>query len=486
MRKVAIVGLLCGMVSVGCAKGGATQGAVHVIRHDAPATAATDGPAIAKDGPKAEPGDRKASGAWVGAATESEMLLNGTRETFLGVWVDVPEARPEVRAAVDVALVVDTSGSMAGEKITNARAAASKLVRSLRDGDIVSLIAFDDNARVIVSPTKLDVETRETVLRAIARLHVGGSTNMFEGLSVGESHVSSAPTTHAVRRVVVISDGKANVGPSTPSALGMLAERGMRNRVQVTSLGVGTDYDENTLNALAVRSSGRMYHIGDAREMASIMKTELDLLEATLASDAFVEIVPAPGVRLMGAEGIRADFHDGALRIPLGALHAGQHREALVQVRIDEPEAFEGKARSLASVRLRFRDPSEGDLERIQEVVARTQMTPDAAMVAKTESSRTKAIVAIQSAARAQIRVAQNINDGNFVDADRELAKAEQQLAAQARTVRSEDERRRLEASAKKVGAARKSAAAAAAAPAPARRAEALKQNAAGMSDMGF
>src|SRR5262249_28319413 len=153
--------------------------------------------------------------------------------------------------------------------------------------------------------------------------------------------------------------------PSSPQMLGALAERGLKHRAQVTSLGVGIDYDEHTLNALSVRTSGRLYHLSDPREMKGTLAHEMELLGSTVASDAVVEIVPAPGVALIGADGIRADWGEsGALRIPLGALYGGQHREALVRVRVS-PAAFEraggSASKPLASVRLRFRDPADGD-----------------------------------------------------------------------------------------------------------------------------
>jgi Ca-activated chloride channel homolog len=287
--------------------------------------------------------------------------------------------------------------------------------------------------------------------------------------------------------VVVISDGMANVGPSSPETLGAIAERGLRFRAQVTSLGVGNDYDERTLNALAVRSSGRLYHLTEPREMASILKGELDLLNATLASDSFVEIVPAPGVQLIGADGIRADWSEGgSLRIPLGALHAGQHREALVRVRLTDPSTFEGHTRSLASVRLRFRDAQESDLERVQEIVARTQLTNDSAAVASNISSRTKAIVAIQESAKIQMAAAQRINDGQFMDADKELARAQAQLAAQAQVVTAPAEKKRIAEAQTKVAAARAATAAMPSKPKAAQRADALEMNAQGMRAMGF
>lgn len=498
MRKLGslVVGVLPFLVALtGCARaaGPATQIA-GAPSASAASEAKADEAAVASDGPGAgvapgqEPADRtaKRNGTWIGASAEGDLLSSNTRETFLGVWVDVPEVRPEARAPIEVALVVDTSGSMAGSKIESARAAAATLVRSLKDGDIVALDAFSDEARTLVPPTRLDMHTRSEILRQIALLVPSGSTNMFSGLTLAESQIASAPASHTLRRVVVISDGIANVGPSSPDILGAIAERGLRNRAQVTSFGVGIDYDERTLNALSVRSNGRLYHIGEPREMAGMLKSELALLEATLASDAFVEVVPAPGVQVLGADGLHAEARDGGLRIPLGALHAGQHREALVRVRITDPAAFEGHTRSLASVRLRFRDANEGDLERIQEVVARTQLTSDDGAVARSVSSRTKAIVAIMDASKTQMQAAQRINDGNFVDADKELERAQQTLSAQARVVTAPAEKKRLEVAAGKVATARAAARAMPSAPKAVQRDGALKLNADAMHDQGF
>ena len=489
MRKATVIGfgLVMALASTGCGSAGS---AASSVKAPAATTAGAASPAGEAEVAVAEPADgRRAArdGTWIGAAAEGDMLMSSTRETFLGVWVDVPDVRPEVRPPMELALVVDTSGSMAGAKIENARSAAAMLVNNLADGDIVALDTFSDTARTVVPPTRLTAESRARLLRAIAALGVSGSTNMFDGLTLAESQVAAAPATHSLRRIVVISDGIANVGPSSPETLGAIAERGLRFRAQVTSLGVGNDYDERTLNALAVRSSGRLYHLGEPREMANILKGELALLNATLASDSFVEIVPAPGVALVGADGVRADWHDGgSLRIPLGALHAGQHREALVRVRITDPASFEGQTRSLASVRLRFRDAEDGDLERVQEVVARTQLTGDEAAVASHASSRTKAIVAIQESAKIQMAAAQRINDGQFMDADKELARAEASLAAQARVVSAPAEKKRIAEAQTRIAAARATTQAMPSKPKAAQRNDALEMNASGMKDMGF
>ncbi len=466
-----------GMVAAGCSAHSSGPGPASPQASSAPiAVAATDG--------------ANAKGTWIGTGAASDTLLVGNEETTLGVWVDAPEvAAAHEHVPVDLALVIDTSGSMEGEKIENARSAAKTLVDSLKDGDIVSIDRFDDDAKPVVAPTIVNKESRVTVERKIDALTTGGSTNLFDGLALGEAHVARAPETHSVRRVVVISDGQANIGPSSPAELGQLAERGVKFHAQVTALGVGNDYSEQTLNALAVRSSGRLYHIDDPREMAGMLRHELDLLQSTVASDAFVEVVPAPGVQLLGADGIRGDMtSDGSMKIPLGALFGGQHREALVRLRVasSDKDANEAISKPIASVRLHFRDPSEGDLERIQETVAKVSWTSDPNVALQHANAKTQSIIAVQEAAKLEMQAAQSVNTGRFDDADGSLAVAEKKLETQASVTKDKAMRDELEGQAHHIAAARKATSAAAAAPAPVQRSQALKLNQGGMAGMGF
>ena len=479
MRRI---GLLVGALLVtGCASSGAIAPPKLNATTGDPKPIATD---------DARPGKTPAASTapWIGAAPESDMILasGGGGEAYVGVWVDAPQAKPRVRAPVDIALVIDTSGSMRGDKIEAARAAASALVSALSEGDIVSVDTFSDHAMVLVPPTSLDRMTRQRILSTISEITPAGPTNMFEGLSLGESHMAQAPADHPVRRVVVISDGIANVGPSTPEALGQLAERGLRFRAQVTSLGVGNDYDENTLNALAVRTSGRLFHLSEPREMASILKREVDLLGSTVASDAFVEVVPATGMQIVSADGVRVEqMGNGAVRIPLGALYSGQHRELLVKVRL-LPHAKLGDSLAIASVRLHYHDPAEGDLDRLQETIVRVTPTDDVASVDFHPNAKTKAIIAMHGAAKLQMQAAQQVNNGDFRAADAQLAEAEEQLKKGAAMTKDDGEKRRLAAAAGAVGRARAATQGAAAAPAPAKRDQALQLNGSGMHDLGY
>lgn len=485
MRPV-FLGCLLAASLVGCAG----QHAVHPVVASNTVTTTTDtkpAPKDPKDDPVVAPDlpHPAKNAAWIGASAESEALLVGQSETSVGVWVDAPTERPKARVPVDLALVVDTSGSMAGAKMDNAKLAAKMIVDSLTDGDIVSIAAFDNDARTIAEPTVLSTMTRAAVQSKIAMLHPSGSTNMFDGLSLAEMHASRAPQTHGVRRVVVISDGIANVGPSSPDALGALAEKGLRFRTQVTSLGVGTEYDERTLNALALRTTGRLYHLSEPKEMASMLKREVDLLTSTVASDAFVEIVAANGVTFTATEGARGEWitRGTSLKIPLGTLFAGQHREMLVRAHVTP--GVTNTSAPLASVRLHFKDPDEGDLERVQEVVARFRFTNDEKEVFTAQSARTRSIVAIMDAAKVEIQAAQAVSTGQVASADADLARAQTALEKKAADIADETQRARVMAQARSIGATRATMPKPTA-PAPAMRDSALKMNQAGMAAEGF
>src|SRR5262249_4363513 len=158
------------------------------------------------------------------------------------------------------------------------------------------------------------------LLRAIAGLTPMGGTNMYDGLGLAEQYAHAAPLSHPVRRIVMISDGIANVGPTSPEILGAVAARGAAGGAQVSAIGVGLDYDRRTWNSLAGRSSGRLYRLDEPRQMTAILDKEIGLLQSTAATGAVVEIVPAPGVTILSAEGVQIQRVGNATRVALGTM----------------------------------------------------------------------------------------------------------------------------------------------------------------------
>jgi Ca-activated chloride channel family protein len=252
-----------------------------------------------------------------------------------------------------------------------------------------------------------------------------GGTNMYDGIRVGESRLAEAPATHAIRRLVVISDGRANVGPSDPFQLGQLAANGTEWGVQVSAIGVGLDYDERTLAALAVQSAGRLYHLEHPAQMAVILQEELNLLANTVATNAWIEIVPAQGVRVLDVMTPGASVENGRVRMNLGSLHAGQSREVLFRAAVDT--SSEGD-RTLASARLVYREPGRSGAQQSQSVALSYGVTDDRDEVARSQAPRVQAMVATHEASQAQLRAVELLNEGRNEEAAVALDGAGRQL----------------------------------------------------------
>lgn len=368
---------------------------------------------------------------WVGGSpAQGRVLVDANGDTWVGIWIDAPArvTQPRARAPMAISLVVDTSGSMAGDKIQNARMAAASLLESLRDGDIVSIYGFSSGVSEIAAPTVLSPATRGSLMQRISLLQAAGGTNMWDGMQVGVSRMSQAPATHPLRRIFLISDGHANIGPSDPASLGNLAAGATEYGTQITAIGVGYDYDQSTLGALAVRSSGRLYHLGQSHQMAAILEQELNMMSNSVALNAYIEVVPAPGVLILEGATTGAVIEGGRLRYPLGALHASQRREILFRARV--PTSMVG-SRQLATARLVYETPSERE-QRVQTAPITYEVTRDRAASAESAAPRVVAMVADYEATQAQRQAAVLMQQGQSQQAAVVLERAQRRAEATA------------------------------------------------------
>ena len=285
-----------------------------------------------------------------------------TGEDLLAVWHDIPaESSVQERAPMSVSLVIDVSGSMRGSKIAQARAAAVELLRGLRDGDRISVVAFASTVEVVVPTMTLDRTTRSFVEQRVQSLRAGGNTALHRGLALGLSMAASGGTDWPLRRAFLLSDGHANVGPSRPWDLAQLASTGLRAGVNVTGIGVGVDYDLDTLERIVVASAGRFYHVGHFADLPGIVGSEIAALQGTFGTEAYVEIQPGPGVTIVS--GVTPGFArvGSGFRLSVGALYAGRTIQLLARVRV--PTGAPGD-RHVATAELVYRD-AEGEVRRL-------------------------------------------------------------------------------------------------------------------------
>jgi Ca-activated chloride channel family protein len=276
------------------------------------------------------------------------------RDTESFLFLDLQAAAEDLATTsvpVSVSIVVDRSGSMQGTRLENAMAAARGMVMRLRDGDTVSVVAYNTATTVLVSPTVIDERSRQDVMLGLRGVEAQGNTCISCGIEASMDLIARRPGT--VHRMLLLSDGEANIGVRDIEGFRRLAERARGMEASISSIGVDVDYNERIMFALAQASNGRHYFVEDPSGLPRIFDDELQSLVRTVASDAEVEIDLAPGIEL-------AEVYDRVFRrdgnrlfIPFGTFTAGDQKTLLVRLRLGRGEP--GR-RAVGEVRLRYND----------------------------------------------------------------------------------------------------------------------------------
>ncbi|MGG5890685.1 vWA domain-containing protein [Falsiroseomonas sp. HC035] len=187
------------------------------------------------------------------------------------------DVRPEKAPAVNLALAVDVSGSMAGSKIEAARRTATAVIEALTPRDRLTLVAFDSTAELLLDARAMDKAGRAAAQAAVRRLEDRGGTNLWEGWLLAAERVATAMAAdpRASHRVLILSDGQANEGVTEVQQLarhtGGLLERG----IVTSAVGIGDGYDEVLLGAMVEAGGGRLHDAEHAAEIAEVVLGEL-------------------------------------------------------------------------------------------------------------------------------------------------------------------------------------------------------------------
>jgi Ca-activated chloride channel family protein len=262
--------------------------------------------------------------------------------------------RHGLRPPVNLALVIDRSGSMSGDKIAKAREAALEAVRRLSPDDIVALVVYDSHVQTLVPAQRVGDGRR--LEQAIRGIEVGGNTALYGGVTRGVAEVRRhLEDRRFVNRVILLSDGLANVGPSSPEDLGRLGASLLKEGISVTTIGLGLGFNEDLMTRLAQCSDGNTYFVEHSGDLPRIFAAELGDVLSVIARRVIIEIEFPEGVRPMKFIG-----RDGAIRgqraeLTLNQLYGGQEKFALVEVEVAPARA--GAELEIARARVSYENP---------------------------------------------------------------------------------------------------------------------------------
>lgn len=253
----------------------------------------------------------------------------------LALRADATGAASPARLPTDLIVVLDRSGSMAGEKIAHARAAIRALVDRLGPEDRFSLVTYASAAELRVPLGDVTPAARGDWLASVDSLLPGGGTNLSAGLDLALATLDGARRAGRSPRVVLISDGLANQGDVSREGLRARAVRSATGESPLSAVGVGLDFDEELMASLADAGTGNFYYLESAVGLSEVFASELATARETVAAAVTIRFAPAAGVELVEAAGYPIDrAADGARLLRPGTLFAGQERRLWATLRV--------------------------------------------------------------------------------------------------------------------------------------------------------
>lgn len=299
-------------------------------------------------------GNRVGDVRWEIRSSHPLMDWRGPGRVLVEVQVRADRLAAAKRRPIATAIVLDRSGSMRGSKWSDAAEAARAAIRRLEPGDIVSVVSYASDVRVDWPARRFERRDRDDLMRVIDRMQPTGSTYLEGGLRRAAEQLRDIKRGDRPTRILLVSDGNANVGVQSGDGLSRIARGYAADGIVTTTIGLGTDYNEDTMTAVADGGNGSYYYVRESERLAETFSTEIERMMATAARRVSVRVRPGAGVRVRRALGyVTEPFGDGGVEIPLGDLASGAERSVLLELELRCDRR--GRQR-LAGIELGFED----------------------------------------------------------------------------------------------------------------------------------
>ena len=259
------------------------------------------------------------------------LLPGEEQEVFLYVALRGADVPLEQRLDLNLALVVDRSGSMGSQdKLVQAKAAAEQLVERLGPRDRLAIVVYDNEIDTVVPSSFVD-ETGgfKTAIRA---LRPGGNTNLYGGLAAGCNEVLAHYDERALNQVLLLSDGLANEGLTDRTKIRRRVQGFHERGLRVSTMGMGLNYDEELLGLLAHNARGNYSYVDHAEAVGGYLDREIDQLAAVVARDLELRVELGDGVRLEEVYGYPSRREGDAVVVPIPDTFAGERRKVVLRL----------------------------------------------------------------------------------------------------------------------------------------------------------
>lgn len=357
-------------------------------------------------------------------ADQNCILADSRQEITVKIDLIATQTKQKSRVPLNIAVVLDRSGSMSGSKLEQAKQAAIELVNQLDSKDIFSLVAYDNEVEILVPAQP--VEDKEHLKKRIAQIEAGGATALYAGVEQGADQIRRYFSAKKINRVILLSDGLANIGPSSNEEISTLGRRLAREEIAVTTMGIGDDYNEDLLASLAEASDANYYYVKDVEKLPEIFKKELGELFSVVARNVVIEITLPEGVEAIDFIGRPETFKENRAKISFSHLASGQNRYLFLRCRA--PKGKDEETLTLARIKTVFNDETDQSKTQTLEKTVQIQFTKDRKKALASVNQTISAERELMGSSVARDEAVQQADANNYKEAARILNQRAQKL----------------------------------------------------------
>lgn len=252
---------------------------------------------------------------------------------------DRPASAAAPRKPYRLSLVIDRSGSMSGEPLAEAVRCARHMVDRLMPTDVAAIVAFDDRVKVLAAAQP--VGDRTALHRALARIHAGGSTNLHGGWQAGADALLPEATSAALARVILLSDGNANVGVENTAEIAAFCRQAAAQGVSTSTYGLGRSFNEALMVEMARAGNGNPYYGNTANDLFEPFAEEFDFIANLYGRNLRLALSAPDGVKIRLLNDYPVEAQGGFPLIRLPDVPYGAEAWALVELEVPAELALE-------------------------------------------------------------------------------------------------------------------------------------------------